>query len=383
MLNTGVLALRLFNIEKTSACILLAHLFVQPYDYDTPLCGHQSCVVSSGYLFRPVINVDNPASKLLWQCVGGNKNTFREINFFQEEAELSEFVKRESDVYFSLSPKEVRKFAYQFAISLKRKVPDSWEENQQADEDWFSLFLKRNSSLSIRRPEAMSHRRAPSFNKTNVVAFFELSMQCYKYSFGPADIWNMDETEISTVQQPDRLVARWGFKQAGKMTSAERGTLIVDVSAIRNKIPPLFIFPRVHFRDHILNGASTSSTGCCIPSGWMKEENFMPFAEHFVLYTKPTKERRTLLLLGNHDSHLSISTFNYLKANGVVVLNFPPHCSHKLQPLDRDKYLQYNKEKYKYLMPTCPAYGANIPRPRGSLTPMELPHSTRCCSLIF
>ncbi|KAF8795202.1 hypothetical protein HNY73_003077 [Argiope bruennichi] len=112
------------------------------------------------------------------------------------------------------------------------------------------------------------------------------------------------------------------------MTSAERGTLVtlaVAVSAIRNTIPPLFIFPSVNFRDHFHNGAPTGSTGCCNPSGWMKEERFMRFAEQFVLCTKSTKERATLLLMNNHDSHLSISAFNYLKANGVVVLSFAPH----------------------------------------------------------
>ena len=41
-----------------------------------------------------------------------------------------------------------------------------------------------------------------------------------------------------------------------------------------------------------------------------------------------------LLLLDNHDSHLSIDVLDYAKANGVVVLSFPPHCSHRLQPLD-------------------------------------------------
>ncbi|KAF8794807.1 hypothetical protein HNY73_002737 [Argiope bruennichi] len=214
--------------------------------------------------------------------------TTGKIFIFKEEEDLAEYVKRVSDVYFGLeylSPKEVREFACQFDISLKRKVTISWEENQQAGEDWFSLFLKRNSSLSIRGPEATSLSQATSSNKTNVAAFFKLLTQCYdKYSFGPEDIWNMDKTGLSTVQKLDRVVARRGFKQIGKMTSAERGTLVtlaVAASAIGNKIP-LFIFPRVNFRDHFLNRAPKGSTGCCNPSGWMKKEHFMHFAEHFV-----------------------------------------------------------------------------------------------------
>jgi len=45
-----------------------------------------------------------------------------------------------------------------------------------------------------------------------------------------------------------------------------------------------------------------------------------------------------LLLLDNHDSHLSITALDICKENGVTVLSFPPHCSHKLQPLDRSVY---------------------------------------------
>jgi hypothetical protein len=43
-------------------------------------------------------------------------------------------------------------------------------------------------------------------------------------------------------------------------------------------------------------------------------------------------------LLNNHDSHLSVAALNCWKGNGVTVLSFPPHCSHKLQPLDRSVY---------------------------------------------
>lgn len=36
----------------------------------------------------------------------------------------------------------------------------------------------------------------------------------------------MDESGVTTVQKPDRLVARRGFKQVGSLTSGERGSLV-------------------------------------------------------------------------------------------------------------------------------------------------------------
>ena len=45
--------------------------------------------------------------------------------------------------------------------------------------------------------------------------------------------------------------------------------------------------------------------------------------EHFVKVAKPNKERPVLMLLDNHDSHLSVRVLKYANENGVVMLSFP------------------------------------------------------------
>ena len=67
----------------------------------------------------------------------------------------------------------------------------------------------------------------------------------------------------------------------------------------------------------------------------MEPETFLLFMKHFVKTVKVNIEHPVLLLLDNHCSHLAIDVLDYCKDNGVVLLSFPPHCSHKLQPLDR------------------------------------------------
>ena len=51
-----------------------------------------------------------------------------------------------------------------------------------------------------------------------------------------------------------------------------------------------------------------------------------------------------LLLLDNRESHPHIDILNYARDNGVVRLSFPPHCSHKLQPLDRSVFDSFKKQ---------------------------------------
>jgi hypothetical protein len=101
---------------------------------------------------------------------------------------------------------------------------------------------------------------------------------------GQRDIWNMDETGVTTVQTSYRVIARRGCKQIGKLVPAERGklvTLALAVSATGNTVPPFFIFTRVNFRAHFLNGASAGSEGDANPTGWMKVEQFLKFVKHF------------------------------------------------------------------------------------------------------
>lgn len=168
---------------------------------------------------------------------------------------------------------------------------------------------------------------------------FKIFDQICRYKFGPTDIYNLDETGLTTVQVPCKVVSTKGKKQVGATASQERGelsTLCCAASANGGFIPPFMIFPRVNMKQCFLNGTSPGTKGIATKSGYMNSqifaEEYLPF---FVTQTRCSKERPVLLILDNHSSHISLKAVEFCRNSGIIILTLPPHTSHKLQPLDR------------------------------------------------
>lgn len=292
------------------------------------------------YKVKTEKNIDTPEETEKDVHMGYAKH--RQILSDELEDELCRYILVSSKIYYGLTPKNVRELAYELALANQVKIPDTWINAKIASTEWFSKFLKRKPNLSLREPEATSLSRATSFNRHNVSTFFENLKKVYdKYKFQSKDVWNVDETGVQTVQRPSKILAQKGVRQVAKATSAERGqtvTIATAVSAIGHAIPPLFIFPRVFFKEHFTKEGPPGCIGTAHPSGWMTGTSFLTFVKHFHGHVKSTVEHPCLLLLDNHDSHLSIDVLNFCKENGIVLLSFPPHTSHRLQPLDLSVY---------------------------------------------
>ncbi|XP_031328936.1 uncharacterized protein LOC116159965 [Photinus pyralis] len=241
---------------------------------------------------------------------------------------------------FGLSITELRKIAYQLA--QMNQVPHNFNNNtHEAGKDWVRGFLKRHPQLSIRSPEPTSAARAMDFNRTSVQKFFECLINVYdRYKFPAGRIFNCDETGLTTVgkKSHSKIIAKRGRRQVGAISSAERGQLITAelcFSAAGNYVPPLLIFPRQRMKPELLDGAPPGTIAACHSSGWMQSEIFVQWLRHFINHTKPTENDPVLLLLDGHASHTkNLEAIKLARESHVVLLCFPPHCSHRMQPLD-------------------------------------------------
>ena len=240
----------------------------------------------------------------------GSQYRTSQIFTLVEEKLLGNYLLTCSKMNFGLTKKAAMNFACEFTQANSKKIPGSWLTNNSAGKDWFRGFLKRNPEISLRTPEATSLSRATSFNKKNVGDFFEnLRHVRDQFQFEPQNIYNCDETGCTTVQNCPKVLASKQSRQVGHVTSANRGnlaTVCFAVNAIGNTMPPFFIFPRVKYNEGFISGGPEGSDGDAYPSGWMTIKSFLKFMKHFTKHSRASKQNPTLLIMDNHESHVSV-----------------------------------------------------------------------------
>lgn len=243
----------------------------------------------------------------------------------EQEQSLVDYIIKCSQMFYGLTPIDVRTLAYEMSVANDIKVPDKWREQQLAGIEWLYNFRKRHPELSLRTPEGCSLSRATSFNRHNVKIFFDhLQDVMTRYErFGDGTrVFNLDETNTMTVQKSRKVLAGRGQKQVSKVTSAEKGTLVTTcyiVSATGQALPPVIIFPRVHFKHHMIEGAPAGTLGLANQSGWMNSDLFVPTMQHFIDQTQSSKENPSLLIMDNFEAHISLKAIELAKNNGVTI----------------------------------------------------------------
>ena len=291
-------------------------------------------------------------------CRKGFACGFKTVFTQEEEAELAKYVQQMERMLFGLTPNELCGLAFELA-ERNNKVHPFKKGDEVAGYDWYSGFMSRHPFLSLRKPEATSAARAQGFNRVAVNNFFDLLEEIFDKNNLPQDrIYNCDETGMTTVPKTmSRVISTKGKRQVGGLTSAERGQLITAIiccSASGSYMPPKLIFPRVRMKAELMDGAPPGSTHECHPSGWIQTHIFIDWLKEFIQFSRATKDRKVLLILDGHATHTkSLELIDLARENGVIMLCLPPHCTHRLQPLDitfmKPLSVYYEQEVKKWL----------------------------------
>ena len=126
-------------------------------------------------------------------------------------------------------------------------------------------------------------------------------------------------------------------KGVGKITSYERGknvTLICACNATGTYIPPHIVFPRKRSNPQLIKGAPAGALAHYSENGWSNDDIFMEWLKNFVTFSKPTPDEPRVIILDGHSSHKTLAVIDFAIANNIDLITLPPHCTHRLQPLD-------------------------------------------------
>jgi len=192
-----------------------------------------------------------------------------------------------------------------------------------------TAFLERHLQLSIRKLEVTSLSRAIGFNCGQENIFFDVYQNILTaHDYSSIRIWNMDETGITNVQIPSKIVARKGVRYVGRMTSGERGKLVTVLyanSAAGLYIPPMFLYPRKRMAEGLMANAPSGSIGVCTYTGWTDGTMFLKWLEDFTTITKPFPHEKHLIILYGHNSHKTLAVIEYAGTNGIELVTLPLH----------------------------------------------------------
>ena len=168
---------------------------------------------------------------------------------------------------------------------------------------------------------------------------------------------NVDETGITTVQVPGKVLAKKGQRQVGRVTSGERGenlTVVCAVNAAGSYAPPMLVFKQKRMSQLLMAGTPPGFVGYPSPCGWITAELFAKWLEHFIEFAKPTVDKKVILVLDGHASHKTLEAIDICRDKEVVLIFLPPHTTHQMQPLDKTVYgplkSNYNEECDRWML---------------------------------
>ena len=177
-------------------------------------------------------------------------------------------------------------------------------------------------------------------NEDNIKIYFSnLENLLDKYHFEPHQIFNCDESGLSCIHKPLKVISSTGKWCVSSVTSGEKGvttTILCAYNSVGHYVPPMMIFKRKKKKLLLTDNAPVGTIQGCSENGWVNTDLFFEYIQHFVKHVRCTLINKVLLIFDGHRSHTkSLKLIDYACDNRLFLLSLPPHTTHKLQPLDR------------------------------------------------
>jgi hypothetical protein len=217
--------------------------------------------------------------------------------------------------------------------------------------NWTHQFVRRHKDvITSQYLTGFDINRKKADNWGNMKQYFGLVQEkLQQYNYTPGNIYNIDEKGfmIGVIQKTKRIFVKKWFSQGKLQGAAQDGnrtwiTLVAGICADGTSLPPALIYPALsgNIQDVWLDdyqpedGAYFSSSA----TGWTNNELALDWLTR--VFDRATKKKAShgreprLLFLDGHGSHINMSFLEMCYTLNIHVCAYPPHSTHRLQPLD-------------------------------------------------
>jgi hypothetical protein len=194
----------------------------------------------------------------------------------------------------------------------------------------------------------MDRNRHQADTEDSYHQYFELlQAKIREYDVEPRHIYNMDEKGflVGCTLKTKRVFSKQLFQQKRKTAGLQDGnrewvTVLACICADGSEIDPAVIFQgKQGLRSawvHDIEPGKHRIFFSNSKTGWTNNELGLAWLEQVFdrLTKKKARSSYRLLILDGHGSHLTEEFFDFCYDNKILIMIFPPHSTHTLQPLD-------------------------------------------------
>lgn len=267
------------------------------------------------------------------------KNTSQQLLTPQQERTLVDYINKLTQLGLPPTPSMVHNFAYDVV-------------KQQPGKNWSQRFCQRwSDTLLSRYLKPIDSTRKIAESKEDFEHWFSLlSQKIEQYGIEPQNIYNMDEKGflIGFLTKAKRIFTKQWYESDHLLGNIQDGnrewvTLVATICADGTALPPglIYMAKTGDIQDswvQDLDADTHTAQFASSPSGWTNDElGFEWLVKIFDQHSK-TKARNgrdwRLLIIDGHGSHVNMRFLDWCAKHFVLVAVYPPHSTHRLQPLD-------------------------------------------------
>jgi hypothetical protein len=254
-----------------------------------------------------------------------------------QEQELKNYIERLCERCLPPTPAIVS----QMAAKLAGKQPGS---------NWCSRFVERHKAeLDSRYLNSLDLQRHHADSVASYKQYFDtVRSKMREYDIRAEDCYNMDEKGflIGRTHKAKRVFNK-DLKASGRLLGAGQDgarewiTVVGCICADGTTLPPLVIYKSKAstVQDSWLEDFDAEKHDCWFTSsrnGWTTDEIGLKWLDQLFHQRTKDKSRRRwrLLFVDGHGSHVTLPFLEHAHKHRILVAVYPPHATHRLQPLD-------------------------------------------------